>query len=356
MNTGTKVLFVNLRLTAGGSEKVMAALASAFAEQGIQTEMLLLKDEEHSYSVSPSVKLIDCFCPMRGNKIVWHIKRILSIRRAIKQSKANTVVSFMWDVNMHVLLACLGLKKRVVVSERADPSHEARQRAFRFASKWILPLADVTVFQTPMVQKMYPSSVQKRSVVIPNPISNDIPQPFSGDRKKMVVAAGRFSKQKNFEMLIKSFAAFSGRFPDYNLCIFGDGSLREEYKMLAERLGIADKLILPGYVNDVDEQMKDASIYVSSSNYEGISNSMLEAMAMGLPCVCTDCPVGGAAMVIDNHVNGILVPVDGVDEMTSALIHIAESQEFAEKLSKNACRIRERFSMKIILEQWRAIC
>ncbi len=351
-----KVLFVNLRLTAGGSEKVMTTLAGAFAEHGIDTEMLLLKDEPKTYHVNPKVKIIECYCPMASNKIKWHIDRILSIRQAIKKSNADTIISFMWDINMNVIMACLGLNKRIIVSERADPSNESRKRTFRFACKWILPRADITVFQTPQVREMYPRSIQKKSVVIPNPIPNSLPEPYQRERKKVIIAAGRLTKQKNFEMLMKAFQIFSKDHPDFQLNIYGEGHLKSELEKCAEELGIKDKVTMPGYVSNVNEVMNDAAIYASSSNYEGISNSMLEALAMGIPSVCTDCPVGGAAMVIQSGVNGILVPVNGINQMASAFSKIADSKEFAELLSRNAIKSCNEFLLDSVFEKWRKLC
>lgn len=351
-----KVLFVNLRLTAGGSERVMTTLAGAFAEHSIDTEMLLLKEDVKTYDVNPNVKVTECYCPMRSSKIIWHIKRIKSIRQAIKNSGADTVISFMWDINMNVILACFGLNKRVIVSERADPNNESRRRQFRFASKWILPRANVTVFQTPQVKNMYPKQIQKKSVVIPNPIPDTLPAPFLGERRKVIVAAGRFTNQKNFDMLIRAFAIFSRVRPDYRLYIYGEGNLRNELEKCIRELEIEDKVFMPGYVNNVNDVMRDAMIYASSSNYEGISNSMLEALAMGIPSVCTDCPVGGAAMVIKNGVNGVLVPVGGVSEMASAFLEIASSDEYAKLLSQNGTKIINEYSLSYIFERWRSIC
>ena len=103
---------------------------------------------------------------------------------------------------------------------------------------------------------------------------------------------------------------------------------------------------------DIHTIVRDAAMFVSSSNYEGLSNSMLEAMAIGLPTICTDCPCGGAGMVIRDRENGLLVPVGDTEALCRALSEVAEDPALADKLSKNAVKIRDDLSVQRILEKW----
>lgn len=86
-----------------------------------------------------------------------------------------------------------------------------------------------------------------------------------------------------------------------------------------------------GFRNDVHEKIADATMFVMSSDYEGLSNALLEAMAMGLPCISTDSPPGGARMVIRNGQNGLLVPVGNKEKLMEAMDSIAANAEMAEK-------------------------
>ncbi|MCQ2354288.1 MAG: glycosyltransferase [Clostridia bacterium] len=354
-----KVLFVNLRLTGGGSEKVMAHLASYYADHGIDTEMFLLSDEERTYPVSDKLKITECFCPRTGSKKIWHVKRILSLRKAIKKSGANTVISFMWDINMNVVLACAGLRKKVIISERADPRNVvARRKSLEFAMKWVFPHADMTVFQTPEAQTTYPEKVRRKSTVIPNPVVLKNIGEANGstaEREKTVIAAGRFTEQKNFAMLIRAFSIFGKDHPDYTLTIFGDGSLRDKQEALVTELGLDGRVSMPGFVNDLGERMKSAGIYASSSDFEGISNSMLEALAAGIPSVCTDCPVGGAAMAIDDHKSGILVKTGDAEGMARAFAEIADDAGFARTLSDNAVEKSREFLIDNVAKKWMSL-
>lgn len=348
-----KVLFVNHCLTGGGSEKAMTSLANYFAAQGFEVEMLLLSEQPRTYSVNEKIKIKECYCPIDGNKIVWHFKRIKTIREAIKKSEAPVIITFMWDISMNVILACAGLRKKIIASERCDPHNEPRKLMW-LAMHFILPFADMTVFQTPMVQSYYPRRVQRRSVVIPNAIADNIPEPDRNPAKikKEIIGVGRFAEQKNFEMLINAFAEVYRKYPDYKLIIYGDGPLRSKYEDLIIRLGLSDAVRLPGYLQDVNERMSYATLYVNSSNYEGISNAMLEAMAMGIPCICTDCPVGGASLIIRNEYNGLLVPVGDSKILAEAIFKLMNNIVLYHQIQDEAKKIRITNSVHRIGEQW----
>lgn len=346
-----KVLFVNRCLTGGGSERAMTMIANYFADQNIDVSMLLLNEEQRTYQVNKKVKIVECYCPIEGNKLLWHIRRIWTIRKALKANDAKTVITFMWDINMNVILAAVGLKKYIIASERCDPHHESR-KLMKLAMKFVLPFAEHTVFQTPMVQTYYPGSVQRKSTVIPNAISEVASIPDRKSIDKQIVAVGRLVEQKNFKMLIEAFAVFHQRYPDYRLTIYGEGPLRQTLEHQIDMLQLSACVELPGYVNDVNDRMKHAALYVNSSDYEGISNAMLEAMALGLPCICTDCPVGGASMMIQDGVNGVLVPIGDMGAMVSAMIDLVTDNARAMNISREAAKVKNQFSIDEIGKKW----
>ncbi len=350
------VLFINRSLNGGGSERVMSIIASYFAEQGVKTEMVLVDDEPKVYPVSDKVKITEMHLPMKGNKLIWHIRRHFLFRKIMKKSDASTVVSFLWDMNMKVMIASLGLKKRIVLSERNDPLGGNRRKSFQFACKYIFPLADFHVFQTTDVQEYFSSDIQKKSCVIANPISIRCSDVYRGKRESRIVAAGRLAPQKNFAMLIDAFAVFHQHHPEYLLEIYGEGALRKNLMDQIEKYGLSEHVILKGYVSDLKTAIRSAAIYVSSSDFEGISNTMLEAMALAIPSICTDCPVGGARMVIDSGVNGILIPVGDTESLIQALEDLTMHQDKAQQISKYAEKVRDRFSIEAIGQRWMKVC
>lgn len=345
----SKVLFVNRRLSVGGSERVMTLLANGMAEKGIDVDMVVLQDMVKTYEVSPKVNMIQ-FKHEGLNSALKPIKRIKDLRKVIKTGNYDSVISFMNIVNFYTLIAGIGYKK-IVVSERADP-RQTKSLSIKLARKFLYPMSYKLVFQTEDAKECFPENIQNKGFVIPNPINTDLPLPYAGERNKEVVATGRFTNQKNFKMAIDAFEMFIKDFPDYTLTIYGEGPLKSEIVDYANSKGLDNKIFFPGFVKDIIEKISKASIYISSSNFEGISNSMLEALAMGIPSVCTDCPVGGARMTIRDNENGILVPVGDTNALYEGMKKIARDKEFADKLSKNAIKVREDLSIEKIVDKW----
>ena len=218
--------------------------------------------------------------------------------------------------------------------------------------------ADGIVFQSPDAQKWYLENTPVKGTVIFNPVKPDLPEPYCGERKKRIVNFCRISAQKNLLMLADAFALFHKDFPDYELDIIGDavGNDVEGYvDAVNEKIrnnGCENCIhILPSR-RDIHEYIKDYAMFVSSSDFEGMSNSMLEAMALGLPVICTDCPAGGARAVIRNGENGILTPVGDANALYLAMKNLAENPDFAETLGKNAVKIRTEQSVEKIIEKW----
>jgi glycosyltransferase involved in cell wall biosynthesis len=218
--------------------------------------------------------------------------------------------------------------------------------------------ADGVVFQSPDVQKWYEENTPVKGKVIFNPVKPDLPEIYEGEKIKRIVNFCRISGQKNLIMLVDAFAEFREEFSEYELDIIGDpvGNEVEGYlDSVNERIRyhhLENSIhILPAR-SDIHDYIKDYAMFVSSSDYEGMSNSMLEAMAMGLPCVCTDCPAGGARAVIKDGENGLLTPVGDSHALYLAMKKIAENPELANKLSENSVKIREEQSVDKIIKKW----
>ena len=349
-----KILFVNSRLSDGGAERVMTLLANEFANHYDVSMILVREKREEIYQLDSRIEKIQLEYGNSGT-IRRQLKRVLYVRKYIREIDPNLVISFVEDINVVTLLACIGLNKKIIVSERCNPkSNIGFVGTFvrSFIQKFIYLLADKVIFQTEYAKSCFSLKIQKRSVVIPNPVNPEIPEPYTGMRNKEIVAVGRYEKQKNFPMLIEAFAKFVKEHLDYKLTIYGEGPLRSEYKLLLNELGISEKVNLAGYVSDVNNKMKSAMMYVSSSDYEGISNSMIEALAMGVPTICTDCPVGGARMMINDGKNGLLTPVGDVESLYEAMSKVADDEKLTQVLAENAIKIRENYSIEKIFKMW----
>lgn len=357
-----KIIFVISAMNGGGAERVIATLANRFVKLGDEVTVLMVAGDESAYPLDGRVRILSIGKPSCGNPLV-QTKRLWDMRCYFKKHKDSKIVSFGTEINLFTILSCLGLKNTVIVSERNDPD----RCSFKRFRDFIYQFGDRFVFQTENAKACFSEKTGKRSAVIPNPIREGLPEVWEGKREKKIGAAGRLEPQKNHMLLLEAFAGFHQSFPEYELHIFGKGSLEEKLKTRAVELKIADKVIWEGFREDILETIRTYEMYVLSSDYEGISNSLLEAMALGLPCISTDCPIGGSAMCIEDGVNGLLVPVGDKKALQKAMERIAVSEtrkvmsgdpqeevwRLADRLSKEAVKVKERFSERAVAEMWR---
>ena len=391
-----EVVFLIKVMCGGGAERVITLLSNATIQQGYdvtfiithqskkdaiiinmdpRVKILSLPDEnKNSKKHNFSKKIISLFSRFIGkfesvvfkkvptkSKIIKYISENFSdikwLKSFFQQHRHAVAVAFMYDASFYSLLATTK-NNRLIISERGDPQQSLNSQTTMAFIKNEFHKADDFVFQSPDVQKWYEETTPVRGKVIFNPIKPDLPEPFVGERKKRIVNFCRISAQKNLIMLVDAFAEFHKDFPEYELDIIGDpvgnnaGGYIEKVKEHIKYHNCEKHIhILPSR-KDIHDYIKDYSIFVSSSDFEGMSNSMLEAMAIGLPCVCTDCPAGGARAVIKDGENGLLTPVGDSHALYLAMKAVAEKPELANKLSENSVRIRNEQSVDIIINKW----
>lgn len=353
------VIFVTGSLSDGGAEKVISILASGCAKLGADVTLVVLREKEYTYKVSSQVKLIQLKTKEGKIKEIDRIKQLHSI---LKESDATAVIPFLTPVTVYTMIANIGVGKKVIVSERADPyvpikalnlDKKSSIALFLMRKMQMYGLADWMVFQTPDAKAYYNDRIQHKCTIIPNPLDVEtLPFRYSGEREHRIVAAGRFSEEKNFPLLLDAFAEFHKSHPDYTMTIYGKGKLRDEYLQQIDLLGISSCVDLPGYSDHLQEEIYRAAIYVSTSNHEGISNSMLEALGMGIPTIVTDCPVGGARMFVRNGENGVIIPMNDREALVKAMCKIADNTAFSEEISRNAEKIRTEVSDDAICKKW----
>ena len=350
------VIFVTGSLADGGAEKVMSILASGCAELGADVTLVVLRNKKIVYSVSDKVKIIQ-FDDV-GKLATF--KRIKRLHQVMKSTDANAVIPFLPIISLYTMIANIGVGKKLIMSERADPSAKLSKLpwkdkigSFLMRRCGLYGLADWMVFQTPDAQAFYKKSIQKKSSIIPNPLDiAKLPEQYEGDRDKRIVAAGRFSEEKNFPLLIDAFSDFHKEFPEYTLTIYGEGILRGQYEAMVKSLGLEMFVKMPGFASDLPKEINKAAMYVSTSNHEGISNSMLEALGMGVPTIVTDCPVGGAKMFVRTDENGILIPMENKAELVAAMRRMVIDKEYIKYISNNEIKIREDLAATNICRQW----
>lgn len=343
------VTFVVSALHGGGAERVIATLANYMAGRDDNVTILMTAGDEVVYRLEENIRLISIGQASGGNPLV-QVKRLAAMRQYFKAHRQSHIVSFSTTINLFTIIASLGMGMDVIVSERNDPN--------RFHHKWlrnmIYEMGDRFVFQTEEAAKCFSKAIRKRSSVIPNPIRTGLPKVYTGEREKKIAAVGRLEPQKNHRLLLEAFAGFHERFPEYTLHIYGKGKLEQELKSFASELHIESHVVWEGFREDILERIRTYSMYVLSSDYEGISNSLMEAMALGLPCISTDCPIGGSALCIQDGENGRLTPIGDGRALQDAMEWIAQDDSRAEAMGQRAAGIRERFSEEKICELWRS--
>ena len=393
-----KVVMVMPHMVGGGAERVAAQIMNKLNERGYDTRFILTsakKNEVVRSDLNEKTQLILLTEEMKAettgqklahlparaystifgklyekqNKYVpasigkatieWQYHREIKwLRNYLKQNPDMTVIAFSQPAMPIIVLAADKLPNKVIISERADPNRLMKKRYGKPFIEKYYTRADVAVFQTEDAKSVYPEAVSKKGTVIFNPLKDNLMQPYHGERNKYITTFCRISNQKNLPLLVEAFDQVHSKHPEYTLRIIGDGSNEEGREILQKiesrlnEFGLKKSVKFEPFMKNVHEAVIKDAMYVNSSDYEGISNAMLEAMAIGMPVVCTDCPIGGAKATINDGENGLLVPIQNAAALASAMNRMIEDNELADKLSHNASQIREELSLDKITEKW----
>ena len=343
-----KIALINGSLCGGGAERFTANFANAIEKDSIYNLFLITAEKkEDEYEL---VKGIKRFCILSES----FIKDLYTIRKFLIKNKINTAIGIGIYANLLLCSINFFLKTTIIISERNDPKHDNLSIISKVLRKLLYWRSDKYVFQTEGAKSFYSNSIQKRSVVIHNPVKENLPIK-STLCKKEIIAVGRLMPQKNYPLLINAFTQVSKHYPDYILRIFGKGLLLNELKVMADKLGISNKVIFEGFCTNIHEEIKDSDIFVLSSDFEGMPNSLIEAMAMGFLVISTDCPSGGPSELITNGVNGLLVKTDDVKSLSNAILTLINNEEFKQKIANSAKHLRATHSMDFIISKWKDI-
>jgi glycosyltransferase involved in cell wall biosynthesis len=348
-----KILFVIGDLKYGGAERVVTNLVNSLCEYEHNIYVLVFNDGETDYKISNKAKIIIANKNTR-NKFTTFFSTIKYIRRLLKEVKTDVVVSFLSDNNIYTLISSLGLKKKIIISERNDPHKTPSQWYYRFLRKIMYPLSNGFVFQTDDAKKYFPKKIQNKSVIIENPValhSKDFKDIYN-DSPRNIVTVGRLSKQKNQLMLINVFSRLIKLYPEISLTIYGVGELKNQLKAAIHENNLKSKIILMGKERDLISKLKDYDLFVLNSNFEGIPNALLEAMSVGLPCISTDCPIGGPRSLIDDQINGILIPVQDEDKLFEAIKKVIDTKNLAQNLGTEAKKVNIKYNIEKITFKW----
>ena len=330
-----KIDIITKAMTSGGAERVIAQLANYFVTHGIRCRIITTDNQEVMYPLNEKIMVVP-IGKKSNNKIIDRVVRYSALRKVVLSDLPDVILTMPEDTGIYAILALLGTGIPVYVSERNNPWVMPNVKVTRFLRKVAYPFANGIIFQTEMAKSFFPKYIQRKGIVLPNPVDDSrIPAPYEGKREKRFVAVGRLEPQKNFSMLIEAFAEFNKEVSGYRLMIYGEGKERDKLEKLIADLGMQDIIYLPGRDKDVLNRINNAAAFILSSDYEGMPNALIEAMCMGMPVISTDCPSGGPQELIKSGENGILISVGNKENLVNAMKLMTNACE-AEKLAGKA--------------------
>ena len=347
-------------LQCGGAERVMSTMANHWAAKDWQVTLLTLDDGSAPpfYNLERRVSHIPLGLSWRSNNAISglrnNLRRVSSLRQAIRDSNPEAVISFLSTTNVTTLLATRGMKVPVIVSERIDPGMYPIGKAWELMRRHTYPLADLLVVQSEAALGYFSGELHSHAVIIPNPVVSPTVNHHSPENqliKPTVISIGRLDRQKGFDILLRAFAQSKGHHDGWGLTIFGEGPMRIELERLRDVLGLRDKVFLPGRVREPQAFLMQADLFILSSRFEGFPNALCEAMACGLPVIAFDCPSGPREIIRDG-VDGVLVPSGDVYTLTSTMNRLMSDESERRRLASRAKEVLQRFALESVMRMW----
>lgn len=351
-----KIMFYISSLAKAGAQRVILNLTESLLSKGHQVTIVTTAVVGNEYELPKgAVRIISDIQgeEITSNRIVNLKNRFSKLRNIWKKERPDVIVSFIGKNNFMAILTSLGLSIPVVTSVRGEPKEEFYSSMMELLAKTLMGLSTGIVLQTPDAKKYFPKWIQKKAVILENPLNPEfIEEYYDGERKPEIVSVGRIDSNKNQKLIIDAFYQIADEFPEVKLILYGDGEDREKLLQYVQESPYSGRIYLPGAISDVKERIKKAKVFVLSSNTEGMPNALMEAMALGIPCVSTDCPCGGPKMLMEGKENGILVPVGNSEKMAEAMGTILQDDVLWDKYSKNAYQVTKSLNPETVNRKW----
>ena len=361
-----RIVIIVSAMNLGGAQRVVSILCDHWSQNGYEVTLIstYTGEKANHYHVHDNVSLrhLSDSPYFNQNKIANLIWKLFQLRKILKSLNPDQVISFLTRVNVASALSLLGIKSSLTICERTwTPFATLNKKLFWFY-RILFKKVDRVIVQTDKskswLREHFPNikvQVIANPTIYPIPYQNEKsikPDNLLSLKRKIILASGRLHKFKQFDLLINTFSSLEGDFPDWDLVILGDGEERKDLSSLSFSLGLENRIYLPGSVGNVSDWYERADLFVLSSSVEGFPNVLLEAMTYGLPCVSFDCDTGPRDM-ISSGVNGVLVdPKDKELGMTAALTQLLTDKDFRNKLSTNSILLRDKYSVKNIMQEW----
>lgn len=358
LKNARKLAFYIGSLNKGGAERVFVNLAEFFLQQGYEVIMVTQYQKEDEYVLADGIKRIISDIAEEettGNRIQNFYRRFKKLRDIWKMEKPDAVLSCVGKNNFMTIVTTMFTNTKPVVSVVGEAKEEYPGSLMRGLANLLFPFASGVILQTKRSKFFFSKRIQKTAVILPNSLNPLFIRPrYEGEREKRIVTVGRMDANKNHEMMIRAFAKIVEKYPEYTFTIYGDGELREYLQKLIKELGMAECIFMPGVIPDVANQIEKASLFLLTSYSEGVSNALIEAMALGLPVIATDVPSGGTVELIQHMENGWMISTGDQSALEEAMDRLLSDRALADKLGQNASKLQERLAPKQVNAQWKA--
>ncbi len=345
------IVIVVQRLSGGGAERVASILTNYLYERGYNMLVILAYYDTREYYIHEEIKTI----AIKTNKksaCARLIERNVRIYEAVKRFNADVVVSFI--TNEVLLTECRGIP--VVHTLRNDPTRIDNSSIKTIWRNFAYSNAAQVVFQTEGARQFFNNSIKNKSQVIFNPLMTDmLPTWNQFTESKTFITACRLNKQKNIPMMIRAMKKLHEFYPEYRLDIYGSGEEKNSIEKLINEFHCEYYIALKGHSTDIHSIMANSFAFVMSSDFEGLSNSMLEALTIGIPCICTDSPPGGARTFIENYKNGLLCQVNNDEDLYEKMKYLIENKDRRLEFKKNNQNLKKKLCVENICKQWELV-
>jgi glycosyltransferase involved in cell wall biosynthesis len=351
-----KIVFVVNNLYYSGAERVLNILAESFCDENNDVTVAIFNDDVKVHYDSFKFKIVHTKIKITGNFLLKKINLFYNIRKAVKLLAPDIVICFGSPLACLTITSLLGTKIPIIVSDRIDPSFFPQKKFYRFYRHIIYPLASGCVFQTESAKNYFKGKINKISTVIPNPITcYNLPQPYLGERKKIITGVGRLDQQsKNFLLLIRAFDKIRNIFPEYKLVIYGEGEDRLLFENEIKKLHLEMYVELPGKIqhDELINNISDSDLFVFTSNIEGMPNALIEALCLGIPTITTDFCGGAARYLTFDGAFGSLIAINDEQKLINEMIKLLKTKDYTINNINYINKLRSELDIKNITDKW----
>jgi glycosyltransferase involved in cell wall biosynthesis len=359
-----KIVLTIHALFGGGAERQAAELANFLVAAGFQVTVITwAQTATDQYQVDARVQRIGLNV-LRNSRnlfeaILANRERIRHLRRQWATATPDLVISFTDKMNIVTLASRPNAP--VIIAERSDPRKQKLSRLWEMWRDRTYPLAAAIIALTePIANALRTRFPKNRVLVIPNAIA--VPSSIaiattarqhasSSSRKWRAVAVGRLSAEKGFDLLLRAWKRAAANEPNWELAIVGEGPLRPQLESLITELQLQERVQLMGWCSEIGSQYERSDLYISSSHYEAMSRSLLEALSYQLPVISTRATDGLEELVQDDH-NGWLVPPGNIDALANALSSAFNQTELLRLYGQHSALLVQRHAWELIGSKW----